>query len=169
MQTARKDDGPNVRAEAVKALAADGGDPVKAVDRLEKRVRSNRALRDALTDPLIRDACYNAIRIVMRGERRAIWHSGSLTPEQNGNRVVALAAGISASLFDFILPGGKRLRDATGEEIAGAADFYDKQARDMAHKARWLQLVGQSVPGGKKAGDVLTEERLGELRAEAAL
>jgi len=37
----------------------------------------------------------------------------------------------------------------------------------MAAKARWLRLVLQSVPEGKTAGDVLTDERLRELQREA--
>ena len=50
---------------------------------------------------------------------------------------------------------------------AEAAGFYEAQSADMAHKARWLRLVAQAVTGRKKAGAVLSEERLRELQDEA--
>jgi hypothetical protein len=37
----------------------------------------------------------------------------------------------------------------------------------MGAKARWLRLVAQSLPEGKKASDVLSDQRLRELQSEA--
>ena len=34
------------------------------------------------------------------------------------------------SLLDFRLPSGKRLRDATREEVLEAAEYYGRQARE---------------------------------------
>lgn len=189
-----KQDGRDLVAEAARRAYDDaGGDVAKAVAMLEQAVRQSRALRDALTEPLIASACYDAVRTQVRVERRSVWRPPTVAPvtsparpHQGPNRaapassparsqpvadptpdaarVVQLAAG---TLLMFPLPGGKRLAEATREEIAAAAEFYERQAGDMATKGRWLRLVAQSIPGKKTVGDVLTDQRLRDLQEEA--
>ena len=156
-------------AEAAKAaLSAANGDVREATRAMENAVRSNRKLRDELTDPLLSNACYTAVSAQCRVERRKVWTPPAEKLVANrttgSHRVVQLAAG---TLLMFPLPGGKKLGEATREEIAEAAQFYDAQATDMSVKARWLRLVAQSVPGNKTAGDVLTDKRLRELQEAA--
>lgn len=152
---------------ARKALGDAGGDVTNAAKMFEEAVRQSRTLRDQLTEPLISEACRAAVRGEVRQERRTVW---TPPPAQKpdakvqADRVVHLAAG---TLAMFPLPGGKRLGEATREEIATAADFYGRQAADMGAKARWLRLIAQSVPDGKRVGDVLTDKRLRELQEEA--
>lgn len=169
MNTAtQKATGDPVAEAARKALTKANGDVRKATDILEHAVRSDRKLRDLLTDPLISSACYDAVRRVCHAERRAVWKApieklvkGRLT---GSARVVKLAAG---NLLMFSLPDGLKLGEATREDITEAANFYSKQAGDMAHKSRWLQLIAQSLPAGKKVREVLTDRRLRELQQEA--
>lgn len=156
-------------AEAARAaLDAAGGDVREATRALELSVRGNRRLRDELTDPLLATACYTAVTAQCRVERRKVWTPPVERLVANrttgSHRVVQLAAG---TLLMFPLPGGKKLGDATREEISEAAGFYEAQAGDMATKARWLRLVAQSVPGEKRAGEALTEKRLRELQEAA--
>lgn len=156
-------------AEAAKtALDQAKGDVREATKILEDSVRNHRQLRDALTDPLIANACYGAVRAVCHVERRKVWSPPVQrfvkTQVTGAHRVVQLAAG---TLLMFPLPGGKKLGDATRDEITTAASFYESQSGDMAQKARWLQLVAQSIPANKKAGEVLNEKRLRELQKEA--
>jgi hypothetical protein len=78
-----------------------------------------------------------------------------------------LAEAISSCLLDMPLAGGKKLRDAGRAEIMAQIERYEKQAGNMAHKARWLRLVLQSLPEGKLVGKVITEKRALELFEEA--
>lgn len=158
-------------AEAARRALDDAkGDTREATRMLEEAVRQSRKLRDLLTEPLIGNACYDAVRGQVRADRRASWNApaptATVTPAKvdTSSRVVHLATG---TLLMFPLPGGKRLGEATREEIGTAAAFYEGQSNDMAHKARWLRLVGQHLKGEKKVSDVLTDARLRELQQEA--
>lgn len=167
--TALKEEKKDFVAEAAKAaFDAANGDVQIATKAFEQTVRGNRDLRDQLLDPLVSTACYDAIRRVCHQERRQVWkapvHQPAVYRGSDAARVVQLAAG---NLLMFPLPGGKKLGEASRQEISDAAGFYAQQAGDMAHKARWLQLIAQSVPADKTVGDVMTDERLRELQAEA--
>lgn len=156
------------------AMEAAKGDVAQAAAAMERAVRSDPKLRDALTDPLIAGACMDAVRRVVHEVRRTIW-SGPSEPvivskapvvdvAEQSARVAQLAAG---TLMMFPLPGGKRLAEATREDVSKAAGFYDSQSRDMGVKARWLFLIAQSVPAGKTVAEALTDKRLRELQTEA--
>lgn len=163
--------GAELVAEAARRALEDAdGDVRTAAEMLERAVRMESPLRDALTDPLISGACWQAVSQQHRERRRQVWNSPKPVPTATAKqtaeqtaRVVQLAAG---TLSMFPLPGGKRLAEATRSEVVAAADFYAQRSTDAGHKARWLQLVAQSIPDGKTAGDVLTDERLAELQAE---
>jgi hypothetical protein len=164
----KRDDKIVISEEAVSVLTEAKGDLPKAVDLFVARVHRDRELRDVLTEPLLRTACYQALIQVHRSRRKAIWYSSQPSAERETARVIALAGGTIASLLDFPLPGGKRLRDATGSEITAAAEFYHSQASDMALKARWLRLVGQSIPHDEVAGKYVTEDELNRIREEVS-
>lgn len=168
--TARKAD-PDLVAEAARRALDDAkGDAREATRMLVEAVRQSRRLRDALLDPLISNACYDAVRAQIHIDRRNAWRQPAekLVPSRSGvtgsYRVVQLAAG---TLLMFPLPGGKKLGDATREDITAAASFYETQSADMAHKSRWLRLVSQHIEDGKTVGDVMTDKRLRELQEEA--
>lgn len=175
--TAKKEEAVTVAEAARDAMNSAGGDVVKASRILEQRVRKDQKLRDELTEPLISKACYDAVRAHSIKERRQVWSTPAVAhvrPENqpvapNSNltqsgRVVALAKG---TMLMFPLPGGKPLGEAGRDDLVKAESFYASQSADMSAKARWLQLVMQSLPAGKKVGDVMTDKRLRELQAEA--
>lgn len=168
MNAQRKPKNDPVLEAAKIALDGASGDVQKATKAFEKTIRGDRALRDALLEPLIASACYDAIRKVSITERRSVWKPGGekiVKGKTHGSaRVIQLAAG---NLLMFPLPGGKKLGDANRKEISAAASFYLGQSNDMGHKARWLQLIAQSVPANQKVSDVLTDKRLRELQREA--
>lgn len=171
---AQKKAEPNIVAEAAKhALNDADGDAQAATKLMEGWVREDAKLREALTEPLIAGACYDAVRAQVRTDRATVWTpprtaSGPTATAEakagQSSRVVSLAKG---NLLMFPLPGGKALKDATRKEISDAADFYEKQADDMGVKARWLRLVAQSITGKKSVGEVLDDDRLRELQTEA--
>lgn len=168
--TAKKEDKErNLVTEAAKRALEDAdGDVAKATRMMEDAVKSSRSLRDALTEPLIKLACYDAVRSASADQRRKSWKPpteqwvpGKVT---GSGRVVQLS---KATLLMFPLPGGKALQDAKASDLSAAQSFYQGQSADMAHKARWLQLVAQSIPDGKTVGEVLSDKRLRELQEEA--
>lgn len=170
MSVAEKIETPKERIseEAAKALEESGGDLHRAVALFEGRVRARRELRDALMEPLIRSACYNAIRWVIRTQRAVIWRSSQPSSSEAKGKVITLARATREALMDFVLPGGRTLREARGQEVSQAAEFYRLQATNMGHKARWLHLIAESVPPDEKVVTVLSEDRLRELKAEAS-
>lgn len=170
MAAARKQSAITISDVARKALDDANGNVDEAAKMFEVAVRQSMALRDQLTEPLIAEACRAAVRKEVREERRTVWVVPTAKPAQvdvkaQADRVVQLAAG---TLAMFPLPGGQRLGEATREEISTAAEFYGRQAADMGVKARWLRLIAQSVPDGRKVGDVLSDARLRELQMEAS-
>lgn len=168
MPVQRKPKNDPISEAAKLALDIAKGDVQKATKAFELTIRQNRNLRDQLLEPLIASACYDAIRKVSITDRRSTWKppAEKLLPGRvtGSARVVQLAAG---NLLMFPLPGGKKLGEATRSDISAAAEFYSKQAGDMGHKARWLQLIAQSVPDNKTVNEVLTDKRLRELQQEA--
>lgn len=172
--TARVNSRVTIADVARKALGDANGNIDEAARMFEAAIRQSRSLRDQLTEPLIADACRVAVRKEVKDVRREVWTgsqsraAGQSKPDAikaQAGRVVQLAAG---TLAMFPLPGGKRLGEASREEISTAAEFYGRQAADMGAKARWLRLIAQSVPDGKKVSDVLSDARLRELQAEAS-
>lgn len=148
------------------ALATADGEVRRATDLLYERAMTDQAFLDHHFREAIRTACYAAVSGCVRQERRAVFAMPQPTSPERRAQINALASGSIRSLMDFPLPGGKRLGDATRGEVSEAADAYGKQARDMAWKSRWLGHIAQSLPDGKRVADVLTDERLEELRAE---
>ncbi len=164
-----------VKAETVshvarEALDSAGGDVRAATALMEKRVRSDRVLRDELTEPLISEACYVAVARELRRDRQRVWtppvYSGA-GGEANGQRgrVEALA---SSNLMMFPLPGGKVLGTATLEDVQKASAFYTEQGADMMHKGRWLGMIASRLKPGVIVSKALTEAELQSLKGEAA-
>ncbi len=152
-----------VSQAASEALAKAGGDVREATKAMVAKVRKSRQLRDALTEPLIEQACYAAITAQCRKARSRVWTPPNYSEGGNGERVIALARG----LLDFPLPGGRRLAEATREEVIAGAQFYRGHADDMAHKARWLARVAAELQAEQRVADVLDETRLAALQQES--
>lgn len=162
----KKEESPTLRSHAAAALAAAGGNVSAATAALAERAMNDKAFLRAYYSEVIQTACYEAVASCVRQERRAVWTTPQPSTTERRAQVTALAAGTVSTLHDFPLPGGKRLGEATREEVAQAAEFFGRQARDMAWKSRWLEHVAQSVPAGKRVADVISAERLEELRQE---
>ena len=153
-----------VRNAAMAVYEEANGDIKKATDAFEARVNDDAELRDVLLSPLIRGACYDALRKVCQEKRANIWTAPNYSASGNGHRVDALS---KSTLMMFPLPGGKALGDATAEEIQEASKFYIDQGRDMIHKGNWLNMVALAVPEGVAAKDAITEDELARMKEEA--
>lgn len=94
-------------------------------------------------------------------ERRAyIWNR----PSAPDRRVEALARSNAVSLLDMQLPSGKRLGDATRDEVLAAADDYTKRADWNASKARFLSRVAEKLKGKRTVKAVWNAAELEELK-----
>jgi hypothetical protein len=151
------------------ALKLNKGNVLPATDYLLARVTKDDHLFRALMRPLARQACYDLVRSFSRKNRNQVSRDADIRIANVGQRqrVEALAAGTATTLFDFPLPGGPLLGEATREELLAAAEFYHKQADDMDFKYRWLKRVASMVPEGKIAKDVLTDKQLTSLYEKA--
>lgn len=147
--------------DKIQSIIDHASDVADASRKLEEAARSDRELRDYLTEPYLKQACYNAVRSHYRVERREIWTAPNYTKGGNGQRVEQHAR----TLLDFPLPNGKRLRDATREDLLSAAEFYRRQSEDMAQKAHWLERIAEKT-GRKKVGAALTVKQIESLRGE---
>lgn len=130
------------------------------------------ALMDALGTPELQATLAPVIlRAWCREQVEA--HVGSLRlaatrsvgqPSSQGAR---LRQVINATLFDFPLPGGKRLADANAMEIMAGAAVYKGSAEDAAHKARWLERVASEVGQRNRAEEALPLAKLEALFEES--
>lgn len=148
------------------------GDVKRAARIMERKVRAERALLSSLLEEFIRMTCTDAVAHVLRGSRRAIWNTPDQMPPNydaggRGDRIKYLAASNRMMLMQFQLPGGKILGDATAPEVREAASFYGKQAKDMGHKSRWLELIAANVKKNKTVRESLDESKLQELKRES--
>lgn len=99
---------------------------------------------------------------VSRKRRRVVW----TRPTGPDDRVVHLARAGMENLFAFPLPNGVRLGDATLDDVRAAAEFYAKQAADMAWKGRWLTAIAAKMKGRKPVRQCLKAEALKALQDE---
>lgn len=154
-----------VKAEAPKemivhalALTDNVGEAAKL---LEDWAQKNNELMRYLTEPFLKQACYEAVRTECRDKREKIWTAPNYTKGGNGHRVMNHAV----SLMDFPLPNGKRLQDAKRSDLLEATEFYSKQAKNMQHKSNWLQRIAERV-GRKTVKNAFSEEELAKLKEE---
>jgi hypothetical protein len=163
-QAARSaDDTPTLFDLARDTLRRADGDTTVATDRLTKRLLKDRDLLETIIRAAVAAAVETTVEHSMRSRRESIMRTTTV-PGRSG--VFALASGVTFALLDMPLANGVKLRAATREQVTAQAQMYDAKARDMGHKARWLELIAQAVPDGKIVGDVLTDARAAELWSE---
>lgn len=153
-----------LRALAKEALEDADDDRHKALLALVARLKAHKQLYKQVVEKLVARACLDELGYIVRDERSTIWAGGHPGASAASERVKALA---QSNLLNFVLPSGKRVSDATPAECLEHGENYLKQGRTMCHLGRWLLLIGKNVPDGQTVHNVLTEERLNELRAEA--
>lgn len=160
-QTAVKTENkPTLTSMAREALADLDGNVEKATSRVLYRLRGDPKLLKLVVEAAIEELVALRVNEIVRHQRQSILH------QHTRDRVVALAEGMLPCLLDLPLAGGLKLRDATRNDLIDQIHRYETQAGDMMHKARWLGLVLQSVPEGKRVGQILEEKRVKELFEE---
>jgi hypothetical protein len=156
-----------ISAIAARLLTEHGGDVEAATKAMVTFVHRNRHLYVRLMDPLVRGACYDAIRAACRHNRSVIWNMPQPSGEEERANIGALAEGTTTSLMYFALPGGMYLKDARRDDLDKAVTFYHTQSKDMSFKERWLALVRGRLTDKRKVSQVLTPIDLIKLKERA--
>lgn len=155
---------------AREALEEADGDIQAGTDNLVAKVLASQDYRVRFFGKLVRDACYSAISDLVRDERSEIWQAEQ--PKRkllHRGMVEALARGVAKTLFDFPLPGGQRLGDATRLQVGDAASSFEDQARTPAREARFLRAVYALLPDDKATvRKAIKLDKLKQLREEAS-
>jgi hypothetical protein len=133
------------------SLAEAEGDVLRATDIMVERVMSDARLYKILTDPLVKTACYDAIKIQCGRQSRRIWESFQPSADAFRERVKALGRVIAS---DFDLPGSRKLDDTMRGEVAAE---IEKQADDTTVRQPPKKKVrritrsksGQALPRGR--------------------
>jgi hypothetical protein len=132
------------------SLAEAEGDVLRATDIMVERVMNDVRLYKILMDPLVKTACYDAIKTQCGRQSRRIWEPFRPS-DAFRERVKALAQVIAS---DFGLPGSKKLNDTMRSEVAAE---IEKQADDTTVRQPPKKKVrrmtrsksGQALPRGR--------------------
>ena len=73
----------------------------------------------------------------------------------------------AATLFEFPLPGGVSLGEATVKDLDLAIQEYARQSRGMLSCSIWLKAVRKKITGNKKVKNSVTLEDIGKMRINA--
>lgn len=138
------------------------GDMPGATSTLYGRVTQDQALLSAILPSMVMAWCRDRIGNHVGALRLAAMPS-TVDAEQSSR----LRSVIAKTLFDYPLPGGKRLGDANASEIRDGATSYERTAADAAHKARWLKRVAEKVGRKNKAENALTLAELEQIFEES--
>jgi hypothetical protein len=160
-------DAPTLNSLAREALALHDNDVIAAREYLYEKLSSDPSLLRALIDYVVRTNAGVSVASVIVNQRSKAFNSVEGAARNRAN-AKAFASVISSALLDMPLSNGMRLKDATQFEITETADRWEKQAVTMTHRARWLRLIAQSIPPGKRCGDVLTEKQAVALYKKTA-
>ena len=119
-----------------------------------------RAIMEPWQDQAVARAIADAVAARRRGQRAHLWHR----PAQPDARVEMLARTNGYTILDMRLPNGKRLGDATGEDLAAAVALYRQQSTAAADKAEFFAAIAARVPAGKTVAQSMRATEIERLR-----
>lgn len=110
---------------------------------------------------ILRAWCYEQISSHVSRIRLASWTAPNYQKQSKTERI---RLAFSDKLMDFPLIGGKRLGDASKDEVQASAASYLEQANTLAHRGRWLNAVAKKLNANTTVSQALTEAELRELQ-----
>lgn len=159
---AQKPEPVSVAAIVRQVWDSNAGDMPAAVDALYAEVTSHPQLMAQIMPSIVRAWCREQI-----GGHVSSIRAATIPSPQTAAQGSRLRAAIVATLFDFPLPGGKRLGDANAQEIRSGASAYEQTAQDAAHKARFLTKVAERVGRKNRCESALTLAQIEAIYEEA--
>lgn len=153
---------------AAQILEQAGGDRSRATQLMVDRLRDDPEVGQTIIDRALKIAAAQAIAHVLAYRRTRILtqspHERSLVTQKASDRAVAFA---SARLAEFPLPSGKRLGDATRDDLQIAVTTFQRGIATLGRRANWLLLIAQKMPPLKTVGEVFSEQDLERTALEA--
>lgn len=168
---------------AAVSLEGCGGDWDKAFAALRRLLTDDRELYERLIDPIIDDKCWDAIRHAAHRQRKDLQREMAtptpllplrpqqelphLRPPNPDKGVPGIEAMVARKLYNYPLPGGKRLGDATPDDILKAGNYYRTLEATYRREARWFEMIHEAMQGGSCVEKVLPIAALERLRRRA--
>jgi hypothetical protein len=164
--------------EEVARCVAEHPVPQDAARELEAKARANPELRDAITDKVLPQLCFDAVAQYNRLHIvKPAWDAG-LRPEPiraampgkpsiaKQLRTNAFRATAASQMWLSLTPllNQKLLKDSTYADVIAAAEHYERSGKTALHKARWLRAISYKMDKFKPVGSSLTEEQLRALQ-----
>ncbi|MDE2342100.1 MAG: hypothetical protein KGL63_01690 [Betaproteobacteria bacterium] len=132
----------------------------EATERLLAIMQSDQAVYALAMAPHERAVAARLVAERKIARRHYIW----TRPSAPDARVAALTRVNAVSLLDMQLPSGKRLGDATREEVEAAAMDYSARAKFNADKAGFLTAVLRKMKSQQTVAAAWTAAELEEIR-----
>ena len=151
------DDKPTASALAKSALEQGKGDPRRARQILNDRFDDQPELLEQVIDELISTAVRSYVSIELHNKRAKMIADAKRQkiPDITGLR--AMARHRRESLYNYWLTkSGKRLGDATAQELIEEANMHRMHAERNAIKAQWFAKLAEAV------GDSIVREKFKE-------
>lgn len=150
------------------ALDDAGGDPQAAVELLTDRILGEPEIVQTHLRDWARTWAHQKIHGLLKSKRQAIIRAVN----SNDTFSNALNAAMKSNfdrLMDMPIYGGKRLADATPDEVRESARRYQEVADNNSQQARFQRKVAEEAEkkGEGPIGKVLTEEALSRIWSEA--
>lgn len=147
-------------AAAVREAWSGAETNAEATDRLLAIMQSDMSVYAAAMAPHERRVAANLVAQNKIIRRAYIWSR----PAAPDNRVAALSRANAVSLYDMRLPSGKRLGDATRDDVAAASADYASRAQWNADKARFFNAVARRMGNTGTVSSALTAAQLEEIK-----
>ncbi len=149
------------QALAREALESVDGIVPDAVDALYQRLINDKTLLAVFLPAMVRAWCASMVGTATSLKRASSWKPQA--PQHNAAR---LNAAIRTTLMSFPLPKGKRLGDASKDDLQDAIGHYSRISDDAAWKGRWLSKIATAIGNAHRVEDVMTEDQLQSLQNE---
>lgn len=160
------------------AIDSSDGTVMEASFTLKKMVLDDAALVSSLLDMVVDDWADYRVRKELTSRRTYRLGGVRTVPDTN---IVEVDGAVfrnainanAARMMDVPLWGGKRLGDATAEEIRQSAENYRTNGNNMLHKARWQFAVADAADKNKlgdkdRIRDILSEATISKLWEETS-
>lgn len=155
-----------VRKKAPRAIArawATAQDNATAAENLLRMMQADDELYREVVAPFERQAAMLAVQRKKLQQRGYVWNR----PTAPDERVAALARTTALSLLDIRLTSGKRLGDATVQDVRREAEFYEARAREHGAKALFYTRIAERMKGRKTVAQVWSAAELEDIRDAA--
>lgn len=159
---------PSLRTRTIAQALAAAEDGAGQRAALREMMEADEAVYRAIMDPWLEKAVASAIADAIgqkrRSERAYLWHR----PAQADARVQLLAQTNGYTILDMRLPSGKRLGDATGDDLAAAVELYRGQSKAAQEKAVFFAAIAARVKPGLTVAASMSAVEIERLRPGGA-